>query len=131
MPGTTNNPPTAAAASTVAVQQVQTPIKFDVPVFEGDSAVSWLTWSGRVEYQARACGFKAELTAAEKEGLGVGADVFNRNNVDPVRLRNAHTTWMTLINKCRGMALEIVQRGEAPNNAWKNLESHYRAKGLR
>ena len=31
------NPPKAAAASTAAVQQVQTPIKFDVPVFEGDS----------------------------------------------------------------------------------------------
>ena len=36
---------------------------------------------------------------------------------------------MTLINNCRGMALEIVQRSEAPNNAWGNLESHYRAKG--
>ena len=28
---TANNPPIAAAASTAAVQQVQTPIKFDVP----------------------------------------------------------------------------------------------------
>ena len=34
--GTTNNPPIAAAASTAAIQQVQTPIKFDVPVFEGE-----------------------------------------------------------------------------------------------
>ena len=40
-----NNPPIAAAASSAAVQQVQTPIKFDVPVFEGDIAASWLTWS--------------------------------------------------------------------------------------
>ena len=35
---TANDQPLAAAASTAAVQQqVQSPIKFDVPVFEGDS----------------------------------------------------------------------------------------------
>ena len=38
---------------------------------------------------------------------------------------------MTLINNCRGMAVEVVQRSEAPNNAWRNLESHYRAKETR
>ena len=38
---------------------------------------------------------------------------------------------MTLINNCRGMALETVQRSEAPNDAWRNLESHYRAKETR
>ena len=36
---------------------------------------------------------------------------------------------MTLINSCSGMALEIVQRSNAPNDAWRNLESHYRSKG--
>ena len=51
--------------------------------------------------------------------------------MDPVRLRNAHVAWMTLINSCSGMALEIVQRSNAPNDAWRNLESHYRAKGTR
>ena len=61
---TATNPPIAAAASTAAVQQVQTPIKFDVPIFEGDSAASWLTLSQRVVHQARTCGFEAELTAA-------------------------------------------------------------------
>ena len=35
------------------------------------------------------------------------------------------------MNSCRGMILEIVQRSEAPNDAWRNLESHYRAKGTR
>ena len=29
------------------------------------------------------------------------------------------------------MALEIVQRSNAPNDAWRNLESHYRSKGTR
>ena len=29
------------------------------------------------------------------------------------------------------MTLEIVQRSNAPNDAWRNLESHYRAKGTR
>ena len=38
---------------------------------------------------------------------------------------------MTLINSFSGMALEIVQRSNAPNDAWRNLESHYRAKGTR
>ena len=55
---TANNPPIAAARSSAAVQQVQTPIKFDVPVLEGDSAASWLTRSQRVVYQARACGLR-------------------------------------------------------------------------
>ena len=64
---------------------MQSPIKFDVPVFEGESAASWVMWSKRVIYQARACGFEAELTAAEKEGLSVGAGVFDRSNVDPMR----------------------------------------------
>ena len=73
MQQTANNPLIAAAVSTAAVQQVQTPIKFDVPVFEGDNAASWLTWSQRVVYQARASGFEAGLTAAEGEELSVGA----------------------------------------------------------
>ena len=38
---------------------------------------------------------------------------------------------MILINSCSGMALEIVQRSHAPNEAWRNLEFHYRAKGTR
>ena len=38
---------------------------------------------------------------------------------------------MTLINSCSGMALEIVERSNAPNDAWRNLESYYRAKGTR
>ena len=38
---------------------------------------------------------------------------------------------MTLINSCSGMALEIVQRTNAPNDAWRNLEAHYRANGTR
>ena len=118
-------------ALTHQMQQFQTPIKFDLPAFEGDSTASWLTWSQRVLYQARASGFENELTAAEGDGLSVGADVFVSSNVDPVRLQIAHVAWMTLINSCSGMALEIVQRGNAPNDAWRNLELHYRAKGTR
>ena len=98
---------------------------------EKKSTASWLTWSQRVLYQARASGFEYELTAAEGDGLSVGVDVFDSSNVDPVRLRNAHVAWMTLINSCSGMTLEIVQRSNAPNEAWRNLELHYRAKGTR
>ena len=114
-----------------AAQQFQTPITFDVPAFEGDSTASWLAWSQRVSYQARASGFENELTAAVGDGLSVGADVFDSSTVGPVRLRNAHAAWMTLINSCSGMALEIVQRSDAPNDAWRNLELHYRAKGTK
>ena len=115
--------------NTTAAQQNQTSIKFDLPAFEGHSTASWLTWSQRVLYQARASDFEDELTAAEGDGLSVGAYVFDGSNVDPVRLRNAHVAWMTLINSCSGMALEIVQRSNALSDAWRNLESHYRAKG--
>ena len=38
---------------------------------------------------------------------------------------------MTLINSCSEMALKIVQRRNAPNDAWRNLELYYRAKGTR
>ena len=82
-------------------------------------------------YQTRASGVENELTAAEGGGLSVGADLFDSSNVHPVRLRNGHVAWMTLINSCSGMALEIVQRSNAPNDAWRNLELHYRAKETR
>ena len=48
-----------------------------------------------------------------------------------MRLRNAHVAQMTLINNCRGLTLKIMQRSQAPNDAWRNLEPHYRAKETR
>ena len=83
-----NSPPSATASnyvpqSTTAAQQFQTSINFDVPAFEGDSTASWLAWSQRSLYQAWASGFEDELTAAEGDGLSVGADVFDSSNVDP------------------------------------------------
>ena len=92
---------------TTTAQQFQTSIKFDVPAFEGNSTASWLTWSQRALYQDRASAFEVELTAAKGDGLSVGADVFDNNSdVDPVRLRNAHVAWMTLINSCSKMAAQ-------------------------
>ena len=90
-----NSPLSATVANyvpqnTTTAQQFKTSIKFDVPTFEGDSTASWLTWSQRVLYQARASGFEDELTAAEGDGLSFGANVFDSSDVDPVRLRNAH-----------------------------------------
>ena len=138
-----NSPPSATTANhvphnTTAAQHLQMSIKFDVPAFEGDSTVSWLTWSQRVLYQARASCFEDELTAAGGNGLSVEAGVFDSTNVDPVRLRTAHVAWMTLINSCSGMALKIVQHSNAPkqhsnapNDAWRNHKSHYTAKGTR
>ena len=64
------------------------------------------------------CGFEAEMTSAEEEGLSVVTDFFERSNVDPVRLRITHAAWMTPIQNSRGMPFETVQRSQAPNNAW-------------
>ena len=68
--------------SDIFLQQVQTPIKYDIPRFEGKSTASWLTLSQRVIYEARASGFEDELIAPEGEGLSVGADVFDSSNVE-------------------------------------------------
>ena len=132
-----NNPLLATAAnhvshSTTAMcsRSIQSPIKLDIPTFEGNNSTNWLTWSQKVVCQARACDFEAELTAAERQALSVEA-AFYRSNVDPVRLQNAHVAWMTLINSCRGMTLKVEQRSKAPNDACRNLESYYRAEGTR
>ena len=106
------------------VQQVRSPFKFGVPAFEGDSAASWSTWSQKGVHQARSYGFEAELTATKREGLSIGADVFCGSNVDPLRSQNANVVWMTRINRCSGMALETVQRSEAPNNACGETSNH-------
>ena len=53
-----------------------------------------------VVFQAKACGFEDELTAAEEEGLSFGAEVFGQSSVDPMRLQNAHAAWMAPINNC-------------------------------
>ena len=86
-------------------------------------------------YEARVCGFEAELPASEGGGLSVGADVFDDvfdgSNVDPVRLQNAHVAWITLINSCRGMSFDFFQRSEAPNDARRNLQPLYRSKRTR
>ena len=39
-------------------------------------------------YQARACGFEAELTAAEGEGLIIEADVFMEKKTKPREMTN-------------------------------------------
>ena len=62
---------------------------------------------------------------------GQSALLFDRSDGDPVRLRNVHVVMIMFINSCKGTPLEIVQRSEAPNDAWQNLESHYRAKRTR
>ena len=80
------------------VQQLQSPIKFDVAAFEGDSAANWLTWSQRFVDKAKACGFERELTTAVGEGSSVGADVFGGSKVDLVRFQNACVGWVTFIS---------------------------------
>ena len=77
-------------------------------------------------YHARACGFEAELTAAEGEGLSVEADIFYGSNVDPVRLRNAHIAWMTTAEewhlKLCNVAKHRVTLGESSSHTIKRRE---------
>ena len=68
-------------------------------------------------YQARSYGFEAELTAAEGKGLSVRSGVFDDSSVDSVRLRNERSM-DDAYQQLRGMALEIVQRSEVPNDVW-------------
>ena len=98
--GSTPPLPTAVnhgSQTNAAVEQVQPPTKFDIPAFEDDSEASWLTWSQRVMYQVRACGFEAEVAAVVGEGLSVGADGFHGSNVHLVRLQNVHVACMSLM----------------------------------
>lgn len=117
----------ANPADTVAIResidkpQIQPLVKYHVPTFDGDSAM----------YQARACGFHHESTTAQGEGLCVGAKVFDDRGLHPVIFRNAHAAWITLVNSYKGMVLDIIKKTKAPNDAWQNLQEHYRTRGTR
>ena len=60
----------------------------------------------------------------------VGAEVFDANGVDPVRLRQATQAWTSLIVACEGTARDLVKSAESPGGAWRLLNQHYRASGL-
>ncbi|CAN0181436.1 unnamed protein product, partial [Ascophyllum nodosum] len=48
-----------------------------------------------------------------------------------VRLRQAEQAWTSLITTCKGTARDLVKSAESPGGAWRLLNQHYRASGLK
>ena len=76
-------------------------------------------------------GFAEELTTHEGRDIMVGAEGFDASGVDPVRLRQARQVWTFLITTCKGTARDLVKSAESPSSAWRLLNQHYRASGLK
>ena len=76
-------------------------------------------------------GFAEELTTHEGREITVGAEGFDASGVDPVRLRQARQAWTSLMTTCKGTARDLVKRAESPGGAWRLLNQHYRASGLK
>ena len=91
----------------------------------------WEDW--RIEHQekANAMGFVDELTTHEGHDIMVGAEGFDASGVDLVRLRQARQTWTSLITTCKETARDLVKSAESPDGAWRLLNQHYRASGLK
>ena len=91
----------------------------------------WEDW--RIEHQekAKAMGFVDELTTHEGHDIMVGAEGFDASGVDLVRLRQARQAWTSVITTCNGTARDLVKSEESPDGAWRLLNQHYRASGLK
>ena len=91
----------------------------------------WEDW--RIEHLAKveAFGFAEELTTHEGRDITVGADGFDARDIDPVRLRQARQAWTSLITIYKETARDLVKSAESPGGAWRLLNQHYRASGLK
>ena len=91
----------------------------------------WEDW--RIEHQekAKAMGFVDELTTHEGHDIMVGAEEFDASGVDLVRLRQARQAWTSVITTCKGTARDLVKSEKSPDGAWRLLNQHYRASGLK
>ena len=92
---------------------------------------NWEDW--RIEHlaKAEALGFAEELTTHEGRDIMVGVEGFDASGVDPVRLRQARQAWTSLITTCNKTARDLVKSAESPGGAWRLLNQHYRASGLK
>ena len=76
-------------------------------------------------------GFAEELTTHEGRDITVGAEGFDASGVNLLRLRQARQAWTSLITTCKGTARDLVKSTESPGDAWRLLNQHYRASGLK
>ena len=105
-------------------------LKVELKDFSGRQE-DWEDW--RIEHlaKAEALGFAEELTTHEDRDITVGAEEFDASGVDPVRLRQVRQVWTSLITTCKGTARDPVKSAESPGVAWRLLDQHYRASGLK
>ena len=122
--------PTPPAATSAAAPQMSAgpKLQVDIQPFSGDE-VAWDEWHKVYISQARILGFAGELTATEE--IKVGAEDFNSEGIDPIRVKRASEAWLSLITACKGTALDIVQSTDSPSEAWRLLLQRYRATGLK
>ena len=87
----------------------------------------------RIEHlaKAKALGLAEEMTTLEGRDITVGAEGFDASGFNPVRLRQARQTGISLITTCKGAARDLVKSAESSGGAWRLLNQHYRASGLK
>ena len=125
-----------AVAQALLQQQQQRPreaaaaLKVELKDFSSRQE-DWEDW--RIEHlaKAEAFGFAQELTTHEGRDIMVGAEGLDASGVDSVRLRQAGQAWTSLITTCKGSARDLVKSAESPGGAWRLLNQHYRASGLK
>ena len=91
----------------------------------------WEDWKIEHVAKAEALGFAEELTTLEGRDITVDAEGFDASGFDPVRLRQARETRISLITTCKGTARDLVKTAESSGGAWRLLNQHYRASGLK
>ena len=71
--------------------------------------------------QISALGCEDVLTTPAAQDFKVGADNFDGSQVNPEMLRKVKQVLVSLITNCKGVAFEIVQGGDSPSQAWRQL----------
>ena len=121
----------AATAVAAAPPDVRPPaIKIDFEKFSGEPE-DWNAWSK--VYTAQISPFECEdvLTTPAAQDVKVGAEIFDGSQVHPEMLRKAKQVWVSLITNCKGVAFDIVQGGDSPSQAWRQVVQHYRASAVK
>ena len=99
------------------------PIKIDFKEFSGEPE-DWTTWSRVHRAQLSALGCADALTETAGDETKVNCDDFDRGSVDPDQLRKAQQAWVSLVNSCKGVAVDIVNAEESVSEAWAKLIQH-------
>ena len=113
-------PPLAQQAATVRASappeaRPSAPRKY-FEKFSGEPE-GWNAWSKVYMAQISALGCEDVLTTPTAQDIKVGADNFDGSQVNPETLRKAKQVWVSLVTNYKGVAFEIVQGANSPNQA--------------